>query len=50
MAKKKTLAEKIAADEKKAREAFDKLPPEEQKKIKEGQRSLQKKWDNQPWY
>lgn len=50
MAKKQTLAEKIAADEKKAREAFDKLPAEEQKKIKEGQRSLQKKWAKVPYY
>lgn len=50
MAKKKSLFEEVKEDHLKAQEEFKKLPPEEQKKRLEGQRRLQKKWDNQPWY
>ena len=47
---KKRLADQIEEDQRKMQEEFEKLPPEEQKKIREGQTRLFKKWDNQPWY
>ena len=34
----------------KAREEFDKLSPEEQKKYKEARRHLQNKWDKTAYY
>ena len=48
--KKPTLAERINEEHLKAQEEFDKLPPEEQKKIRKGAASLRRKWRNQPWY
>ncbi len=48
--KKPTLAERVEEEHRKAQEEFDKLPPEEQEKIRKGQKSLLRKWSNQPWY
>lgn len=48
--KKNTLAQEFAEVEEKAREELKKLPTEEQEKLKKGQRSLLRKWNNQPWY
>lgn len=48
--KKKTLADEWEEACKKAREELAKLPPEEQKKRIEGQRSLMRKWKNTPYY
>ncbi|MGE4568007.1 MAG: hypothetical protein AB7C90_02345 [Bacteroidales bacterium] len=47
---KKSLFEQYEEICKKAREELEKLPKEEQEKRLCGQRSLQKKWDAQPWY
>ena len=48
--KKKSLFDEYKEMCEKAQEELKKLPPEEQKKLIEGQRSLQRKWDKQPWY
>ncbi|MCF8360334.1 MAG: hypothetical protein K9H26_16390 [Prolixibacteraceae bacterium] len=48
--KKKSLADEFKEASQKAREELAKLPPDEQKKIIEGQRSLMRKWKNVPYY
>lgn len=48
--KKKSLFAEYEEACQEARAELEKLPPEEQKKRIEGQKRLQKKWDNQPWY
>ncbi|MBN2634936.1 MAG: hypothetical protein JXR61_01615 [Prolixibacteraceae bacterium] len=52
MAKKKVerLADRIEKEQAKMNKEFKKLPLDEQEKLKEGQKRLFKKWDNQPWY
>jgi hypothetical protein len=47
---KKSLSAQWEEAQKKAQAEFDKLSPEEQEKVLEGQRSLQRKWDSAPYY
>jgi len=43
------LAAEFEADEKKAREEFEKLPPEEQKQIRYEQQLLEDRWNEVPY-
>lgn len=48
--KKKDLFDEWEEAKKKAREEFEKLSPEEQKRYKEHRRHLQEKWDKTAYY
>jgi hypothetical protein len=43
------LAAEFEADERKAREEFEKLPPEEQKQIRYEQQLLEDRWNEVPY-
>lgn len=48
--KKKSLFDEMRGEHEKAQAEFEKLPPNEQKKLKEGMESLKKKWDQTAFY